>query len=244
MGETDRVTLVEKAMGGLRSLIMSGELEAGSRVAEVSVSERLGISRTPLRQALDRLAAEGLLERLPGGGCRVARFDFDDIRDAIELRGVMEGTAARLAAERGADPALLAEAEYILEGIDRSLGSGEAIDFDAYTRLNAHFHDMIARLSGSALVQREVERICRLPLASPSAFLRGQEVIPDFMASLVRAQSQHRAILDAILAREGSRAEALAREHARLARQNLAFFKTADRRLATRVPGLSLVTAP
>ena len=137
----------------------------------------------------------------------------------------------------------MADAEAVLDGIDRSLGDGAKIDFDTYTRLNARFHELIARLSGSALVQRETERICRLPLASPSAFLRGQEVIPDFMASLTRAQGQHRAILEAIRAHEGTRAEALAREHARLARQNLAFFKTADPRLATRVPGLSLVSA-
>ena len=92
-------------------------------------------------------------------------------------------------------------------------------------------------------IRREVDRACRHPLASPNAFLRGQEIIPDFLASLVRAQGQHHAIVDAIEAREGARAEALAREHARLARRNFRFLRDADPRLATRIPGLSLVTA-
>lgn len=243
MAETDRISQVEKAIIGLRGMIMSGEFAAGSRLPEVALAERLGISRTPLRQAMDRLVAEGLLERLPSSGCRVASFDLDDINDAIELRGVIEGTAARLAAERGADPKLLAEAGAVLDAIDAAVADPRNIDFDGYVRLNARFHELLAALSGSALIGREVARICRLPLASPSAFLRGQELVPDFMASLIRAQGQHRAILEAIAAREGARAEALVREHARLARQNFAFLKDADPRLATRVPGLALVTS-
>lgn len=241
MGDTDRMTQAEKATIGLRALIMSGEFGAHERLPEVALSERLGVSRTPLRQAMDRLVAEGLLERVRSGGCRVARFDLADVVDAIELRGVLEGTAARLAAERGADPRLLARAEGILAEIDRAVEVQGAVDFDAYVRLNARFHEVLARLPDSAVIEREVIRVTRLPLASPSAFLRGQEVMPDFWPSLVRAQAQHRAIIDAITEREGARAEALAREHARLARENLAFLTNADPRLATRVPGLSLI---
>jgi GntR family transcriptional regulator of vanillate catabolism len=233
----------ERATRDVRGLILSGELPAGARLTEVALSERLGVSRTPLRQALERLISEGLLIRNPGGGCQVASFDLDDITDAIELRGVVEGTAARLAAERGADPALMQEACAILDAIDSNVNAPGAEDFDAYVRLNAEFHDVLSRLSGSAVVAREVKRIARLPLASPSAFLRGQDMVPDFMTSLVRAQAQHRAILEAIAAREGARAEALAREHARLARQNFAFVRTADPNLTTRIPGLSLVKA-
>lgn len=224
-------------------MIMSGEFGAGTRLPEVALSERLGISRTPLRQAMDRLEVEGLLERLGNGGCRVASFDLDDIHDAIELRGVVEGTAARLAAERGADAELMTEAEAVLDEIDTAVGDPDNVDFDAYVRLNARFHEILADLSGSTVISREVERISNLPLASPSAFLRGQEMIPDFNASLIRAQGQHRAILEAISNREGARAEALAREHARLARLNFAFLKDAGPQVATRIPGLALVTA-
>ncbi len=239
---SDRATQFDKALLGLRSLVMSGEFSGSARLPEVALSERLGLSRTPLRQAMDRLVAEGLLERIETGGCRVARFTLDDISDAIELRGVIEGTAVRLAAERGADPSALSEAERVLERIDTALRHPDHIDFDAYISENAAFHQILARLAGSPLIQREADRVSRLPLASPSAFLGGQELIPDFNASLRRAQDQHRAIIEAIRAREGTRAEHLAREHARLARRNLDHLANAGPGVANRVPGLSLLT--
>jgi len=100
----------------------------------------------------------------------------------------------------------------------------------------------LARLAGSAIVAREVDRASRLPAASPTAFLQGQELIPDFRASLRRAQLQHRMIFEAIKAREGSRAEALAREHARLALNNLSYVTVEAPGLAEQVPGLALIT--
>ena len=238
----DRSIQFDKALMGLRTLVMTGAFEANTRLPEVALSERLGISRTPLRQAMDRLVAEGLLERIATGGARVASFTVDDINDAIELRGVIEGTAARMAAERGADPLMMGEAEGTLAEIDTALAAPDGIDLDAYVRLNAGFHSLLARMAGSSIVQREIERVVQLPLASPSSFLKEQELIPNFRASLTRAQWQHRAILAAIRAREGARAEALTREHARLARENLEHFAKAGPGVATRVPGLSLVT--
>lgn len=243
MGESDRITQVEKAIIGLRGLVMSGAFDPGARLPEVALAKRLDISRTPLRQAMDRLVSEGLLERISTGGCKVATFDYNDLIDAIELRGVIEGTAARLAAERGVTHALMREARDILADIDAAVADVASIDLDRYARLNAGFHSLLAEMSGSDVVQRELERINRLPMAAPSAFLAAQESVPDFFKSLTRAQEQHHAILDAIESREGTRAEALLREHARLARRNLNFLKDADPRVATRVPGMSLVTA-
>lgn len=243
MGETDRMSLVDKAIIALRSMILSGALAPGARMAEVALSERLGISRTPIRQAMDRLISEGLLERIETGGCRVASFSIHDIMDAIEIRGVIEGTAARLAAERGADADDLRVCDELLARLDTALDHPDGIDFDAYVSLNAQFHQQLAALAQSPIIQREVERVMRLPLASPSAFLQEQALIRDFQTSLVRAQVQHKAIVAAIRNREGARAEALAREHARLARENLEHVMNVDRQLAARLPGLSLVAS-
>lgn len=242
MTDATPLSQLDRAIIGLRSLIMSGEVEAQSRLPEVALAERLGTSRTPLRQAMDRLVAEGLLERISSGGCRVASFDLDDITDAIELRGVIEGTAARLAAERGADADLLAAADQVLDGIDLALRQPERPDFDAYFRLNSEFHVLLSKMAKSAIIEREVDRVCRLPLASPGAFLQEQELIPDVAHSLPRAQHQHRSILDAIRNREGARAEGLVREHARLARENLDFLTQTAPHLARQVPGMALVT--
>lgn len=228
-----------KALLALRDMVLNGTLPAGDRLYEVVLSEQIGISRTPLREAFGLLHQEGLLDRLPNGGYAVRVFSFDDVIDAIELRGVLEGTAARLAAERGAETA---EMQNIVADLDRVIGLGpEAMDFAAYTDLNAAFHACLASLPGSQTIRQEVVRATRLPFASPSAFLDAQSGILDFRRSLIGAQDQHREILNAITNRQGSRAEHIAREHARLALKNLEYVLQHDRSLIKRVPGLSLV---
>ncbi|WP_305971948.1 MULTISPECIES: GntR family transcriptional regulator [unclassified Mameliella] len=239
MNRQERSAQFARALIELRSLVLNGVYARGERLAETALSDRLGLSRTPLRQAMDRLVDEGLLERIETGGCRVAKFTCADIHDAIELRGVLEGTAARLAAERGAVPELAERMNEVLAQLDEAVAA--PLDFKAYVTLNGEFHDLLANLAGSAIVAREVARAGRLPAASPSAFMQGQELIPDFRESLTHAQRQHRAIYEAIMDRQGSRAEALAREHARLARTNLDYVTREEPALAEKVPGLSLI---
>ncbi|AXI44441.1 GntR family transcriptional regulator [Sulfitobacter sp. SK011] len=234
---------LDRALLGLRSLVLSGDFAGGQRLPEVAMAKQLGISRTPLRQAMDRLVAEGLLERIETGGCCVATFSKEDIADAIEIRGVIEGTAARLAAERGVDAELLAQSGDALDQIDSALTCAGGLDFDRYVTQNARFHALLALFPNSPIIQKEIDRISLLPLASPSAFLSDQEVIPDFHDSLRYAQRQHRAILDAIICGEGARAEALTREHARLALINFDHLNKARAKLSTRVPGLALVAS-
>ncbi|MDK3074621.1 GntR family transcriptional regulator [Sedimentitalea sp. JM2-8] len=239
MGQQERNAQFVRALIELRSLVLNGTFVGGDRVTETTLAERLGLSRTPLRQAMDRLVDEGLLERIRTGGVRVVQFSMDDIKDAIELRGVLEGTAARLAAERGVAPDLAERMQTVLSALDDAVAGD--LDFDAYVDLNGQFHDLLARLPASPLVEREMGRANRMPAASPTAFLQGQELIPDFRDSLRRAQRQHRSIFDAIRNREGARAEALAREHARLARANLEYVMQLGPDLAAKVPGLALV---
>lgn len=230
-----------KAVLGVRDLVFSGVIAPGERLSEISVSERLGLSRTPVRAALARLEQEGILEAIPSGGYSVRQFSEADVADAIELRGVLEGTAARLAAERGVAPVRLAAIRAVVSRLDEVLAEGtDAMDLDAYMALNAEFHEMLAHLSGSRIVLRELERVLQLPFAGPSAFLNAQTSVPAFRASLAVGQAHHRAIVHAIEMREGSRAEAVTREHARLARQNLDFVMK-DPALMERVPGLMLL---
>ena len=231
-----------KAVLGIRDLVFAGEIKPGERLSEITVSERLGLSRTPVRAALARLEQEGILEAIPSGGYSVRSFSVADVHDAIELRGVLEGTAARLAAERGVAPSKMAAFNALVSRLDTVVGVPyDHIDFAAYVSLNAEFHDMLVRLSGSDVICRELDRVMQLPFAGPSAFLDIQTGIPAFRASLFAGQAQHRAIANAIEMREGARAEAVAREHARLARLNLDFVMR-DIRLIEQVPGLRLVS--
>ena len=220
-----------KAQQRLRELILKGELAGGTRITELTLVELLGVSRTPIRAALMRLEQEGLLEALPSGGHAVRIFSEQDVADAIELRGTLEGLAARLAAERGVPLRALSQARTCLDRIDAVLHDASLSDdmFSAYVRLNAEFHCLLCDMSGSAVLQREIERASSLPFASPSGFVgvHTQNLVARDM--LVVAQHQHRQVLEAIENREAGRAEALMREHSRIARHNM--------QLALRAPG-------
>ena len=91
------VSQTVRAQLALRDLILSGRLRSGERISELGAVETTGVSRTPVRMALVRLEEEGLLEAIPSGGFMVKSFTERDILDSIELRGVLEGLAARFA---------------------------------------------------------------------------------------------------------------------------------------------------
>lgn len=242
MNETPS-NLTKRATYELRQRILQGGLPGGTRLYEVALSEELQISRTPVREAMSRLAEEGLLERAPGGGFQVRSFSLDDVLDAIELRGVLEGTAARMAAERGAAPERLAALRALLGRLDACFtDAGDLADFDAYSELNARFHTQMAALCDSQVILRELERVRSLPFASPSAFVLDRPGLGRSTRSLHVAQTQHHALVEAIEARQGARAEAVAREHARTARANLEASFGPGARPAGPFPGQALIT--
>ncbi len=227
-----------RALVQLREMLLRGEFQPGQRISELPLAARLGLSRTPLRLALDRLQHEGLLEVAAGGGFQVRRFALADVHDAIELRGVLEGTAARMAAERLGDPGELDAIKDCVRRLDvqvRELRrSPEALD--GYVELNQEFHDLLLDLSHSAMLRETLERVTALPFASASAMVLKKE---HQEPRLRIAQEQHRTLVEAIEAREGTRAEAIAREHARLARANLDHSLRAE--ALARVPGAALI---
>jgi GntR family transcriptional regulator of vanillate catabolism len=188
-----------------------------------------------------RLEQEGLLAALPNGGYAVRTFSEREVSDAIELRGTIEGLAARLAAERGVAAAVLDEARQCLAQIDVLL-QAPAIDdegFSRYVVLNRDFHALLAKLPGSDFMQREIERVSSLPFASPSGFVIVQANTPQARDMLIVAQDQHWQVLDAITHREGGRADAIMREHSRLAQRNLRDAMQAPGKHA--VPGVRLI---
>ena len=193
-GESSQVV---KALLALRELILAGKLKGGARIAELSIVEKLGVSRTPIRAALMRLEQEGLLDALPGGGYAVRTFSERDVSEAIELRGTLEGLAARLAAERGVAPGLLLQAAEALDAIDALLAKPALDDkaFSSYVRLNGRFHTLLGEMAASQVIARELERVNRLPFASPSGFVVVQANSPQARDMLVVAQDQHRQVL-------------------------------------------------
>jgi GntR family transcriptional regulator of vanillate catabolism len=218
-----RDSQTDRAVLGIRDMVLRGEFKAGDRLGEVELAARVGVSRTPIRAALQKLAEEGLLEPAQPSGYIVRSFSEIDLDDAIEVRGTIEGLAARLAAERGTSRLLLTQMRDCLADMDTVLAEKQ-VDLEhlnRYAAANARFHELILEAAGSEIIKRSMKRVAALPFASPSAFVMAQARIPDAFDLLKIAQAQHHDIVAAIAARAGARAESLVKEHARIARKNL-----------------------
>ena len=133
----------------LRELILDGELEPRSRINEVALCERFGISRTPLREAIKLLAAEGLLELLPNRGARVVALSDTEIREILQVIGALEGAAGELACARITDAELAA----IEKAHDAMIAAWKAGDYDIYFARNREIHDAIMAAAGNSALQ-------------------------------------------------------------------------------------------
>jgi GntR family transcriptional regulator of vanillate catabolism len=228
-----------KATLALRQLIFDGDIAPGERLAELALVDRIGVSRTPLRLALAGLEHEGLVEALSGGGFAVRTFSRVEIDDAIELRGVLEGTAARFAAERLESPAELDPLRDTLVQLDQAVRDPSPDAVLAYVELNRRFHEQMLALAKSEILSREVARAMAFPFASPSALLESHAEVSQREILLV-AEHQHHALVAAIQAGHGTRAEEIAREHARISKQSLDL-ALASREIFESLPGAALI---
>jgi GntR family transcriptional regulator of vanillate catabolism len=207
----------------LREMILRGELAPGERVAEIGIAERLGVSRTPIRQALPVLAQEGLLSPAGARGYVVRSFSVQDVLDALDVRGALEGLVARRIAEHGAAPELLGE----LRGC---LAAGDAIfagrrqfsegDESRYSEMNRRFHTLIAAAAGP-VISDALALNDRVPFAAASAVAFDKASSQPIFDILSYAHRQHHAIVDALENGEGARVEALMREHTQPVKQSL-----------------------
>jgi GntR family transcriptional regulator of vanillate catabolism len=233
-------TQMTRALLALRELILSGEFAPGERMAELPLVERLGVSRSPLRLALAALEHEGLLRGLAGGGYAVREFTKADIRDAIELRGVLEGTGARFAAERGVTRRDLSSLRTINESIAPLVYLADYESFERYVELNERFHAKMLAIARSPMLERALEGILSLPFGGASAFVMTEAELPESRAMLMVAYHHHQAMVEAVEGRQSGRAEALAREHARVALKNLEIVLR-HQEVLDRLPGASLI---
>lgn len=142
-GPIARPSLHDAIVGRVRDMIIEGELAAGSRIHEGNLGKTLGVSRTPLREALKFLASEGLVELSPGRGAVVRQFTAKDVHDSLVVLGNLEGLAGRLACEHATDD----EIREVRQLHDRMLDMYERRDRLPYFKLNQNIHSAILRLS-------------------------------------------------------------------------------------------------
>lgn len=240
-GASDAASQTERAVLALREMLLRGDFTAGQRLTEMALAALLGASRTPVRHALNRLAHEGLLEALTAGGFSVRRFTLADIWDAIEIRGTLEGIAARLAAQRYRHAGELSRLRGYCAEME-GLGVADVSDFVRFLEVNQAFHAELWRLARSPMLLRSLEAITALPFAAPGALVFGEAEQAAEQRIRPIALEHHRSIVEAIEERDGARAESLAREHSRVARNNLMRARP-DRERLSRVPGGALIEA-
>jgi GntR family transcriptional regulator of vanillate catabolism len=232
-------TQTERLVFALRERILRGEFHGGERLTELGLVSLLQASRTPVRLALERLAHDGLVDPASSGGFRVRSFTVAEIWDAIEIRGVLEGTAARFAAERLESPGELATLRALAEDPTGTLPM-TVERFALYQDLNSRFHRELWRLSKSNPLVRALETASKVPFAAPGASVFTEADADQRGWPGVLATEHHRGIVEAIQNREGTRAEALAREHSRVARRNLEC-ALQNKNLIGKLPGATLI---
>jgi DNA-binding GntR family transcriptional regulator len=194
-------SVVDQVYGVIRERILTGALPRGARVHQEDVAADLGVSRTPVREALRRLAAEGLIEMRTNRGARVTDLEPDDMRQPYEARLVVEPGAARLAAQR--EPPETRRMRRAVDAQRRAIP-----DVPRTFAANREFHIALAEASGNVFLLQFIELLWVSRIGE--AIYEHQAESPQRMSL---DADEHEQILDAIEARDARRAESLTRRH-------------------------------
>ena len=197
-----RRRLMDPIVERLTGLIMDGKLEPGTVIRQERIARQLGVSRTPLREALRQLEQEGLIVFLPNGTAEVARYDVTATMELWQLREVVDGLAARVAAERGLPAGAEATLAELLQRLEETHAAG---DLRRYLDINARFHTGLLEASGHRPLQQFASLV---RITSRAIYTRQKDVRPGTV-------DEHRRILDAVRERRAEDAEDAARAHIR-----------------------------
>ncbi len=198
----------DRAYAGIRSLILSGELPAGSQLGEEALAERCGVSRTPVRDALRRLENELLVKRNEAQRSFVADWSLGDVADAFELRAMLEGHAARRAAER-MDDHTLQQLRTCNQAIYEAVQAGPP-DVIGFLEGNRDFHALILETAQSRRLASLLGSLIEQPVIWRTAHQYGRD-------ALRRSHGEHDELLAAFARRDGAWAEAVMAAHIRRA---------------------------
>ncbi len=197
-----RANLHATVVGRLRDLVVEGTLMPGTRIAERQLCESLGISRTPLREALKVLASEGLIDLLPNRGARVARLDERDVENMFQVMGALEALAGSLACTHISEAELAEIAALHYEMLAQYMRR----DLPGYFRLNQAIHAAIVAAARNPILATTYQSLAaRIRRARYFANLSDER--------WQRAVAEHEVILQTLQARDGPRLARLLEEH-------------------------------
>ncbi len=197
-----RKSLGQHVFENLKQAIVRGEMTPGSRIVESRIADALGISRTPVREAMHKLEREGLLRRLPRGGFSILSLNREDIEETFGIRSALESYAARLAAIRHKADELL-PLEMKINEYQRCLDSK---DLSALPEINTEFHDHLYAMSRSPKLIKMINDLKDQIYRFRKILLRVEEMA-------ATSNEDHRQMLKAMNDRDADRVEKLVREH-------------------------------
>ena len=197
-----RENLGNQVFEQVKEIIVRGEIPAGKRMIESEIAASMGISRTPVREAVHKLEAEGLLQPLPRGGYVVRGLALPDIEETFEIRSILESFAAYLAANRHSSKEIL-PLEKKMEEFQRYL---DRDDLKELTRINTEFHEFLYALSRSQKLIKMIN-----DLRDEIYFLR--KIILNSVDMARLSNKDHREIIKAIKRRKAKKVENLVRDH-------------------------------
>ena len=187
-----RRTLHDEVVSRLRDMIIEGTLPSGGRINETELGEHLGVSRTPLREAIKTLASEGLIDLVPSRGSVVRRFTFEDVRHMLEAVKAIEQFAARLGCERASD----AEVAAVVAMHEQMMARYRAGNRLAYYKLNQEIHSAIVGLAGNPT-------LCELHETLQARLKRIRYVGNGRPERWAGAVAEHEQMIAALLTRDG-----------------------------------------
>ena len=211
-------TLTGSAIESIRSMIVNGEIKPGERLQAQMLANRIGVSRTPIADALAILHKEGLLEYAPNRGYGVKQFDINELLSAFDVRLTLEGLACRLVAEKGLKPETVQALHANLKRTEEVLfgPTWSAAEQDEWRALNLQFHDLLITAADNAYLSAGVANTRVLPpiYDRASRLIGVDEVLRQFgQARTQQAFRDHERVFEAVSAGQGARAENMMREH-------------------------------
>ncbi|NLZ43653.1 MAG: GntR family transcriptional regulator [Clostridia bacterium] len=186
----------------LREAIITGQLPPGERLMEIQLAEELGVSRTPVREAIRKLELEGLVAMIPRKGAYVAGISLKDLIEVFEIRGALEGLAAALAAERITDE----ELDEIERHLVKAAEVIERADLNGMVELDTKFHSLLYKASRNERLAYTINNL-------REQIHRFRQTSLSYPGRMKVALEEHKAIVEAISARNPELARELAQEH-------------------------------
>lgn len=206
LGMDNFLPLRDVVFNTLRKAILTGQLQPGERLMEVHLADKLGVSRTPIREAIRKLELEGLVVMMPRRGAEVAKISEKSLQDVLEVRRALDVLIAELACERITDDEIdnLTKAALDFENSTKNIKAGS--DITPIAKADVDFHDIIMEATGNMRLKSLVNNLAEQMYRYRFVYLKDINIHTNLV-------DEHQAIVDAIVKRDKIAAAKAARTH-------------------------------